>query len=54
MKFKVSEVFNMGTRQMFGSLHNGRFQLDHWKEMMGTETNTGIQKAKQTHMQTTP
>lgn len=44
----------MGTRQLFSSLHNGRFQLDHGREMTGAETNTGIQKAKQTHMQTTP
>lgn len=45
MKFKVSEIFNMGTRQLFSSLHNGRFQLDHGREMTGAETNTGIQKA---------
>lgn len=38
----------MGTRQVFDSLHDDRFQLNHRKEMMGAETNDGTQKDRHT------
>lgn len=43
----------MGTRQVFDSLHDDRFQLNHRKEMMGAETNDGTQKDRQTHVRAT-